>query len=229
MQKPRQEGILIPAPDRESLGGTVLSLNKTETHFPDIFHARGLPTTLNRLEFRTEFRRLIHLWKESGPNLRKMLAADQVLAARIDHGRTRLVPSETGRGRLFWTGPVGLDPLSAKDEALAEFVDFVVNPYCEMLGGPCDKCDEFYEKKTKRQKRYCSQRCRSAATALPAVQKQRKAEHQKKIFLAKKAIQDYAARKRIEDWKSWVSRKSHISKKWLTRAENNKEISAPGT
>ena len=229
MPKKKQDEILIAGPDRESLAGTVRSLNATETRVPDIFSRRGLSLTLDHTEFRAEFRRLIQLWQESGPNLGKMLAANRDLAARIDHGGTRLVASTSGRGQLLWMGPPDLDPLSFKDQALAQFVDFVVNPHCEMLGGPCDKCNEFYEKKTKRQKRYCSQGCRSAATALPAMQRKRKEEHETKIIIAKQAIQTYASRPRTEDWKSWVSRKSNISKKWLTRAMRAKEISAPET
>jgi hypothetical protein len=51
---------------------------------------------------RTELRRLVEQWKESGPNLKKLFAKHEELECRTMHGRATLWPTGSGAGYLLW-------------------------------------------------------------------------------------------------------------------------------
>jgi hypothetical protein len=179
-------------------------------------------------ELRIELRKLVRAWQESGPNLAKMLDADKALARRADHGVTRLLPTNTGKGHLLWLPtPPGFNPLSWKDHALAHFLDLVVNPLWYKLGGPCARCDRYYVKKTTLQKTYCSRTCGSTFTANFAVRKARKKEHVEKLQRAQLAADAWRITRTRLPWKQWVSNKTKLTVKWLTRATNNGQLREP--
>lgn len=179
-------------------------------------------------ELRVELRKLVKTWQESGPNLAKMLGADKALARRTDHGVTRLLPTHTGKGHLMWRPtPPEFNPLSWKDHALAHFLDLVVNPNWHKLGGPCARCGNYYVKKTARQKTYCSRKCGSAVTANFAIQKARKKEHVEKLRRAQLAADAWQHTRSRLPWKQWVSNKTKLTGKWLTRATNSGQLREP--
>jgi len=180
-------------------------------------------------ELSSELRTLVKRWQESGPNLVKLLDSDKTLADRTRHGRTLLVPTASGRGHLLWlsTSP-DFNPRSWKDHALAHFLDLVVNPQWHKLGGPCARCSQYYIKKTKRQKTYCSRKCGSALTAATTVQKARKAEHEHKLRRAQIALDSWASKHTRLSWKQSVSNKTRLTTKGLTRALNKGELQVPG-
>jgi hypothetical protein len=192
---------------------------------------KGICYVLNAVEpaeLYSELRRLVKAWRDSGPNLAKLLDADKALADRTRHGRTLLVPTTSGNGHLLWLpARPGFDPLGWKDHALAHFLDLVVNPQWHRLGGPCARCARYYIKKTKRQKAYCSRRCGSALTATEAVRKTRKAAHEDKLQRAQAALNSWATTRTRLPWKSWASCKTKITPKWLTRAVNKRQLTIP--
>jgi hypothetical protein len=179
-------------------------------------------------QIRPELRRLVTAWQESGPNLAKMLEADNVLENRIKHWRALMVPTNSGNAQLLWMpNPSDFNPASPKDMALAHFMDLLINPLWYKLGGPCRRCDKYYVKKTHRQKVYCSRRCGSVTTALETNRKRRSKDHEEKLHRARTAAQEWSAIDTRLPWKQWVSRKASISIKWITRAENKREIGEP--
>lgn len=179
-------------------------------------------------ELCAELRRLVKAWQESGPNLAKMLDADKVLARRAKLGRTHLVPTKTGKGHLLWQPiPPDFNPLSWKDHALAHFLDLVINPQWYKLGGPCARCGRYYVKKTARQKTYCSRKCGSAFTANVIIRKEREKEHTRKLLRAQIAADSWRIARTRLPWKQWVSLKTKLTVKWLTRAANKGQLREP--
>jgi hypothetical protein len=208
-----------------------LNTPKTRVDSPSAHHQllkTDAPLIYDFTEMHLELKRLVTVWVQSGPNLRKMFDEDPELKRRTMHGRTLLIPTRTGRGHLSWLpDPPGLDPYSQKDQALMHFMDLIANPEWELLGGPCARCGKYYLKKTKRQKAYCSRTCGAAATAIPATKKRRELEHAAKISRAQRSIAKWSESKRSMKWKEWVSNKTKYTVKWLTRAANNGQLKPP--
>ena len=176
-------------------------------------------------ELCSALRKLVGTWQKSGPNLAKMLKDDEVLAARVKHGRTLLAPTDTGKGHLLWRPALrGSNAGSWEDQALAHFMDLIVNPQWHKLGGPCQRCGRYYVKKTSRQKAYCSRRCGSTRTAMATTRKRREEERASKLRRAEEAASCWAKVRRRQAWKDWVSAKTKITVKWLTRAVNRGDL-----
>ncbi len=167
-------------------------------------------------------------WQKSGPNLNKLLGSDSALNTSVKHGRTLLVPTNTGKGYLLWLpNPPVSNPFSWKDQALAHFMDLIINPQWHRLGGPCERCGKYYVKKTARQKAYCSRRCGSANTAMASTRRKREKERADKMRHAQAATDKWARVGSRQPWKLWVSMKTKITIKWLTRAANRGELRHP--
>src|SRR5258706_7307268 len=180
------------------------------------------------LELCSELRRLVEVWQKSGPNLGKMRKGDPVLAARVLHGRTHLVPTRTGKGHLLWLPtPHDFDARRWKDHALTAFMDLIVSPQWDKLGGPCVRCQKYYIKKTARQKSFCSRRCGSASTAISKTKQRREAARAQKLLMAQIGIEGWTKGLTEQPWKEWVSKKTKITVKWLTRAVNKAELRSP--
>jgi hypothetical protein len=114
--------------------------------------------------------------------------------------------------------------------ALGNFIDFLLNPFNEKLGGPCKRCGKYYVKRTKRQAVYCSKRCGRRQTALSASRKRRKQEHLDRLKLAKQMVLGWVKTNKSQSWKEWIhSREPTISKNWLTRAVRKGELVEPGS
>src|ERR1035441_10147191 len=211
MRLPNRKSVLLLEPSVDDLKSTCYVLNTKE------------PVRLC-----SELRRLVKAWLESGPDLKKMLEADKVLSRNVRHGRTLLVATGGGRGHLLWLpNPPCSSPASWDYQALAMFMDLIVHPYWEKLGGPCARCGDYYIKKTRRQKVYCSQRCGSANTALPAVRKKRAGEHARKLHSAQEALLHWKPTSNERGWKEWISKRTGLSINWLTRAVNKGELFPP--
>lgn len=180
-------------------------------------------------ELCSELRSLVKAWQKSGPNLVKLLKGDGVLADRVQHGRTLLCPTRTGKGHLLWLpAPRDFNPLSWKHQALAHFMDLIVNPQWHKLGGPCERCGKYYVKKTARQKAYCSRRCGSVNTAMASTRRKREEQRADKMRRAQAAADNWAKVRTRQPWKRWVSMQTKITVKWLTRAVNRGDLRAPG-
>jgi hypothetical protein len=176
-----------------------------------------------------ELRRLVEIWFESGPNLQQMLYSDYVLWGAVqDSWASLYLPTKTGRAHiaLFPEGP-GEEKESGKDGARRLFAALTLNPEWNLLAGPCARCGAYYIKKTRRQKVYCSQRCGSANTALPAVRKKRAGEHARKLHSAQEALLHWKPTSNERGWKEWISKRTGLSINWLTRAVNKGELFPP--
>lgn len=172
----------------------------------------------------------MHAWRESGPNLAVLFQEHPELrnASRKIQVEVRLTPPANG---ILWLQPgrSGEPPFDYFPTPIDFFIHFVINPKCESLGGPCATCDNFYLMNTRRQLVYCSQACGLRASSRTANMERRKREHADKISAAHSAITNWLKSKTRDDWKSWVERKTFISKHWLTRAERNGELTIPST
>jgi hypothetical protein len=158
----------------------------------------------------------------------KLLSDDEGLAARVKHGRTRLLPTDTGKGHLLWLpNPPGLNTGFWNEQALAHFMDLIVNPQWHKLGGPCYRCGIFYVKKTSRQKVYCSRRCGATRTAAAVTRKRREKERAQNLRRAQEAASHWATDRTRVPWKQWVSSETKITVKWLTHAVNRGDLGVP--
>lgn len=176
-----------------------------------------------------ELRRLVAAWFASGPNLRQMLHSDFALWGGVQNAWTsRYLPTETGRAyiALFPDGD-GRDIDSPENEAHLLFASLTLNSQCDLLAGPCIRCGDYYLKKTRRQKVYCSQRCGSAATALPAIRKKRAQERAQKIARVQAILSNWGSHSDKQRWKEQVSKRTGLTVKWLSRATNRGELSPP--
>jgi hypothetical protein len=114
------------------------------------------------------------------------------------------------------------------EEALRFFLLLIINPEWDKLAGPCARCDNYYIRRTARNKVYCSRACGTSATAIAAVRKRRDEEHADKLRRAREAAQQWIKSRSRFDWKQWISRKEpDITVKFLTRAANNGNLKAP--
>lgn len=171
--------------------------------------------------------RLIGRLKECGGNLQKMMNGDPELAQVVTKACTALwMPSKTGRAYLVLQ-PSWVQLFSPKQEqtraALAGryaamfFHVWTLNPEWDKLAGPCARCGRYYLKKRASQDVYCSRRCGNAATALTRTRERIKAEHDDKMDRAKAARKDWKRAKTQQDWKRWVSQKTAIDLRFLSR------------
>lgn len=216
----------------ERIEAVVQNLNPPRRFTPEHLrrspHLKGRVGSFSIPGVQTELRQLVKMWLDSGPNLRKMFQENPELARRAQNGITHLIPSETGGGYLLWMPELlDEDVKSMRDGALVHFMSLIANPMWELLGGPCRRCGDFYLKRTKGQRTYCTQKCGSKATAGSAMKAKRQKEHDQKIAKAQKLIKQWEERKRRIDWRQWVSSKPGFTDRWLTRAVNKGQLIAP--
>src|ERR1035441_8358600 len=151
--------------------------------FCELLNSTELP------ELKEQLRQLVARWQASGPNLMKMMLSrvgtdiwqpetyelvQNLFTAYWDptkHGRAILhvVPNNTQLERLFGEKRIYRD-------AWIEFGLFVLNPSCEELAGPCARCGNYYVKKRRSQKGYCSRQCGNAATSIARMTEKRSEE-----------------------------------------------------
>jgi hypothetical protein len=103
------------------------------------------------------------------------------------------------------------------------------NPDWELLGGPCVRCGDYYLKRARRRTKYCSRKCSSKETAISSTRSWRADQQERKISRAQECIDEWCNVKRREAWKTWVSRKTGFTDRWLTRAEHNGKINPPSS
>src|SRR5664279_4196004 len=88
-------------------------------------------TMLNRKES-SDLRRLVTTWRDSGPNLQKMLDADRTLNRRVENVfSVSLLATKSGRAHLALVPSVRIVPPAAEEIAILMFVELVLNPWWE--------------------------------------------------------------------------------------------------
>lgn len=186
------------------------------------------PVKLQLTDDQIELRQLVQKWMGSGPDLIKMFNNEPTLAPLLRRGRTIFYPVHDGRGHLDWIPTIASRSGSSyKEQTLKDFMILITNPLWELLGGPCARCGDYYLKKVKRQKIYCSRNCGSEMTAIAAMKRRRKEEHAKKIRCAQDAIDGWSKAKRRLTWQDWVLNHTGYTARWITRAANKKDLKSP--
>ena len=108
------------------------------------------------------------------------------------------------------------------------FTKLMLNKDLAALHGPC-RCGKFWVPRRllqgKRENAYCSKKCANVAMA----QRFQQREHRKRMGRVTRWIARFEGLVRTEehDWKTWVSQRSGIGKRFITRALNREEIKAP--
>jgi hypothetical protein len=97
----------------------------------------------------------------------------------------------------------------------------------KLSDSPClrELCGKWFIKRRSTQKQ-CSTRCLTIVTNVARTKKQRQKEHEEKLKLAQSATQLWKPTSRVE-WKRFVSKKTHLSLKWITRAVNREQLELP--
>jgi hypothetical protein len=201
-------------------------------------------------ELKEHLRQLVEAWRESGPNLEKMMweshkhlldplgvlwsahwiptnSGRGTMYAMPDYGRLEKL---IGRDRVFREKPDGTWMLTPEVEAWKEFGFFTLNPHCEELAGPCARCGNYYIMKRASQKVYCSRQCGNAATAVVRTKERVTAERKKKMLRAKALIREWNTLKGRSGlvWKVWLSKRDpNITEKFVTRRVNTGELPQP--
>jgi len=167
-------------------------------------------------------------WQLSGPNLVRFSVENRESWAQVnEYWKTipfQLVGAPTGGGAFFWNDHPSRDP---HREALRFFINLLMNPEYDKLAGPCERCGRYYIRKTVRNKSYCSRSCGTQATALAATKKKRAEAHARKLRTTRELISRYEAIRTKVPWKLWVSLRGEISPRFLIRAVNRGELTAP--
>lgn len=176
-----------------------------------------------------ELRRLIEAWRQSGPNVSRLLSHDPVLAKEANNLRALLIPTNAGWGHIaFMSDPETLKPGDPLAIALGLFFSFLANPQNQHLCGPCPNCGRYFARRSERPRVYCSKSCGMKHTSRTAVRMRRQRESDEKLKLALTLIDRWNKGRRSQDWKAWViANHPEITKHWLTRAVNAGLIKEP--
>jgi hypothetical protein len=170
------------------------------------------------------FIRLFTRWREA-KSLAAMLGADPGLNGDLSRAILPVVfePSQKGKSGKYVVTPLAPFEDDPESFAIWLFAHMVINPLCEYLAGPCDRCGAYYVKKRVSQKKYCSKRCGRIATAKRSNIAKLETEREEKLERARAHIQKWESLKKppMKDWKLWVAGRDHtITTNWLTRAVN---------
>jgi hypothetical protein len=209
---------------------------------PDVSDLQHICDVLNGKKLKrvsSELRRLVARWKESGPNLKKMMHADFALWGQVQGAwEAKWTPTNTGRAHLLLFPGLPKEKMrKARDGrhqptpeggALILFYALTLNRDLGKLGGPCAWCENYYVMNTARQTKYCTRRCSSLATATVSTSQRLANQYADKLLRASTAADQWAKTRTSLSWKQWVSvREPDISPKWLTRAVNNGDLKSP--
>jgi hypothetical protein len=173
---------------------------------------------------------LMERLKDCGGNLQKMMDADPELAKIIREVCTTVwAPYRKTRGARLVLQPVwkqikrepapepGQAQMRPDRYAALLFHVGTLNPEWDKLAGPCARCGRYYLKNRASQDTYCSRECGNRTTAAARTRERIKAEHDDKMNRSKAALKDWKRAKNQQDWKRWVSQKTGIDLRFLTR------------
>jgi hypothetical protein len=228
MTRIKQESILASSPGIPTLNQFVRLLNTKYFWKASLIEGKQ-KIGGDYQPIQAEMRRLVQAWRRSGPNVIKLLDAQPEVNQAIQKSSPVFLPTNGSVGQLAYLTATEFSLTDKPLEiALGHFIQFLLNPYNEKLGGPCKQCGNYYVKKSERKKAvYCSVRCGHRFTSRLANKERRDREHEKQFKLAKKSIARWRNAKTSKPWKEWVSIETNISKQWLTRAVEKREISEP--
>lgn len=197
-------------------------------------------------DLRFLLRTWVKAWQASGPNLKKLFrfVPEPERMALLFAMRTLWSPTDGANAELFlvpdypematflgekrvWLEVDGKRTRTLEARAIALFHLLTVIPGCEKIAGPCPRCDRYYIKKRASQKVYCSRRCGNAATAVARTRERIADERGDKIARAKAAMKRWKPTANRQDWKHWVTEKTGIDPRFLTRAVTRGDLVPP--
>jgi hypothetical protein len=185
------------------------------------------------LPVQMELYRLIDAWKASGPNVAKLLKAEEEFAAASSQIETVMVATTGPRARIVSTGPQNIDLSHPHLIAWGIFTLFLLNPWNEQLGGPCAHCGQYFVKTKRTKGRYCSSKCYNRVSSRLTNEKRRNEAKERQVaevirFQQKWCRLSSTSRTKLRStWREWVQRESGISKHFITRALREGLISDP--
>jgi hypothetical protein len=167
--------------------------------------------------------RLMQRLEGFGGNLKRLMDSDDQLCCDVATAcMGHWDPSESGRAYLrFQPSPLFLNlpgKLQTPERwAAMLFAVWSLNPEWDKLAGPCARCGRYYLKKRQSQKVYCSRRCGNAATAVERTRERLKQERDGKLRQAGAAVRQWRKARTEADWKTFVSQRTGIDRRFLTR------------
>jgi hypothetical protein len=211
---------------------TRLKRNRTLPKFDPAAHLvhvlNSPPKSRVDKKIQAELRKLIGLWRESGPNTSKMLRDNP--GCLPQKGIGLYYPTATGRID-FIHFPAGVSTSRSTPKKLAQksFLQFVVHPDCEKRqpDGPCAcGCGQYFLKTSKHRKIYCKGHG-SAVSASAAMKRKQAKKRALRVHEAKKAIRKYEELRKRSDWKIFVDSEIGISRRALGTWVEKGYIQAP--
>lgn len=216
-------------------------LTRSKSSATDVFIGGPVGADLKRIceelnsskhpQRRDELRQLVQRWRESGPNLERMLDSDQILESEMKAAwYGKYLPGKHARAHIFLR-PTKVFHNTNHELAVGMFAALTLNPDCEKLAGPCIhiSCGKYFIRKSKRLTGYCSRLCCQRASALRHTKRRLEEERKDKLNRARAAIQQWRTSHTRVDWKVAVcNREPDITMKFLTRAVTRCDLVEPG-
>jgi hypothetical protein len=232
--------ILNPGYARLQLQSVLDGLNRESENRPKVLgNSRWEWQQVDVKERQMELRRLVTRWERADRNLEKLFKQSPGLKRTCMSGTMMLIPSRDGAAQLAWSPDLrGWQSTTQKTEARKLFIGLLVNPLCLSLGGPCARCNKFFEKSNPRHKTYCGRKCGSGMTAVGSTQARRAKEKNTMLEAAKRASIEWSGNRNRMAWEEFVLKKVNeclrnecprdpVTVKWVTRAVNNGELIRP--
>ncbi len=179
---------------------------------------------------REELEGLVRLWLECRFDFNKVRQRIGALKLRSlpVHGTFHVqAAEEDGRPVLI---PF---PAAGSTHAQGMFLQLILHPNPEQLGGPCARCGKYFLRTSRHRRPFCSRECLAHSTAAKATQKAREKKRNDRLAWAAQAIAEWQRAKRRESWKTWTVRhfikvhRDHITEKSLSRWVNDGKLKAP--
>lgn len=180
-------------------------------------------------EMRNELRFLVEEWQACGQSFDTMYLKDRERGVALQTGWVADLGPD-GRFRIDRDGR-SLDT-SPRGVALTAFAKLMNDPDRQLLGGPCERCKQYYRKKRKNQKRFCGRRCAHLASATNANRERLDRERRDKLMRARKQLEKWQTMKRTPNvgWKHWIAgHEPDLTVSFLTRAVKREDLVPPKT
>ena len=215
-KKKRRDSVFLFSPDLDGIKRFIRNLN--DEYFEHTSPVgRGRSVRIDLRPTRKELRRLVRAWMDSGPNVSKLFKAEPALAAEARSLSAEVIVT---RGRTVKIG-LGVTQGAQSEPyatALPLFLDFLMNPYNDWLGGPCAYCGNYFERNPLKESVYCDTECGHRFTSRQTNQDKRDEIYVAKLACARRLLIKWSGTKTKKNWKDWVSsRNPSLSKNILTR------------
>jgi len=183
-------------------------------------------------ELRDELRQLFKRYRDSGPNLQRMMATDKQLERTLrGMWEVRCVFTDSGFCDLELL-PKALDesdPYDTSYKAAQIFGRLIMNSGWAKLDGPCSWCKKYFvrQRRSFRTKEhvYCSRQCSAVATATASTKAVRDDVNKAKLKKAEAAAQRW--KPGGISFKEFVHQQAGLTKTWITQAINRRELLEP--